>query len=248
MTLSETTPLTTAPASTSISIEAVDMAVKSGRTRLKILKNINLAIPKGTIQFLMGPSGSGKTTLLSIVGGLLTPTTGKVSLLGEDITKLSSAQLTRFRLHHIGFIFQDFNLFSALTAVENVEVALNLHGVYGRQARQESLSLLEQVGLRKKAKLKPHQLSGGQQQRIAIARALAGKPQLIMADEPTATLDSHNGRLVMDILCRLARNQGCTVLMVTHDSRVLNIADRIAYIEDGVIVDTNADAHTNAFH
>jgi putative ABC transport system ATP-binding protein len=248
MKLSETTPLTATPPATSIAIEAVDMVVKSGRTRLKILKNISLAIPRGTIQFLMGPSGSGKTTLLSIVGGLLTPTAGKISLLGEDITKLSSTQLTKFRLHHIGFIFQDFNLFSALTAVENVEVALNLHGIYGRQARQESLSLLEQVGLQKKAKLKPQQLSGGQQQRIAIARALAGKPQLIMADEPTATLDSHNGRMVMDILCRLARHQDCTVLMVTHDSRVLDIADRIAYIEDGAIVDTPPIVNSKSSH
>lgn len=246
MTLSETNPLTSATASTSISIEAVNMVVKSGRTRTKILQNINLAIPKGTIQFLMGPSGSGKTTLLSIVGGLLTPTTGKVALLEEDITKLSPTQLTKFRLHHIGFIFQEFNLFSALTAAENVEVALNLHGIYGRQARQQSLSLLERVGLRKKAGLKPQQLSGGQQQRVAIARALAGKPQLVMADEPTATLDSHNGRLVMDILCRLSRDQGCTVLMVTHDSRVLNVADRIAYIEDGAIVDANADASAHS--
>lgn len=228
----------TPSAEMAIIVKGVSVTVRSGGEPLNVLKDINLSIPKGMIQFLMGPSGSGKTTLLSVVGGLLTPTTGKVYLLGEEINSLSSSQLARFRLHNIGFVFQDFNLFPELTAVKNVEVALNLLGISGKTARSQALQLLERVGLLNQAKLKPRQLSGGQQQRVAIARALAGQPQLIMADEPTATLDSHSGRNVMDILSTLAREQGCTVLMVTHDPRIVDIADRIAYLEDGEINET----------
>uniref|UniRef100_B8HSP6 ABC transporter related n=1 Tax=Cyanothece sp. (strain PCC 7425 / ATCC 29141) TaxID=395961 RepID=B8HSP6_CYAP4 len=228
----------TPTAEMAIMVQGVSVTVSSGGERLDVLKDINLSIPKGMIQFLMGPSGSGKTTLLSVVGGLLTPTAGKVYLLGEEINSFTSSQLARFRLHNIGFVFQDFNLFPELTAVKNVEVALNLLGISGKTARSQALQLLERVGLLDQAKLKPRQLSGGQQQRVAIARALAGQPQLIMADEPTATLDSHSGRNVMDILSTLAREQGCTVLMVTHDPRIVDIADRIAYLEDGEINET----------
>ncbi|HBE35506.1 MAG TPA: ABC transporter ATP-binding protein, partial [Cyanobacteria bacterium UBA11368] len=162
------------------------MTIKSGREIARILKGIDWSIQKGSVQLLMGPSGSGKTTLLSVLAGLLTPTAGNVYLLGQDITKMSRSQLAKFRLENIGFIFQDFNLFPALTAAENVEVALNLKGIKGKAAKVEAQRLLEQVGLKDKANLKPSSLSGGQQQRVAIARALAGNPQLIMADEPTA--------------------------------------------------------------
>ena len=219
----------------SIVVNGLVMTIKSGRESLCILKRIDWSIQKGNVQLLMGPSGSGKTTLLSVLAGLLTPTAGNVYLLGQDITKMSRAKLAEFRLQNIGFIFQDFNLFPALTAAENVELALNLKGIKGKAAKSEAKMLLEQVGLQDKANLKPSSLSGGQQQRVAIARALAGQPQLIMADEPTAALDSQNGHAVMTLLRQLAKERGCTVLMVTHDPRIVDLADSIAYMEDGML-------------
>jgi putative ABC transport system ATP-binding protein len=197
------------------------------------LKGIDLVVQQGDIQLLMGPSGSGKTTLLSILAGLLTPTEGSVALLGQEITGMSKSQLARFRLENIGFIFQEFNLFPALNAAENVETALNVRGIRGKHARNQALALLEQVGLGDKAKQLPRDLSGGQKQRVAIARALAGDPKLILADEPTASLDSHSGHAVIELLRKLAKEHGCTVFIVTHDPRIIDVADQIAYLEDG---------------
>jgi putative ABC transport system ATP-binding protein len=223
------------PQTAAIAIKGVEMALQSGRQVLQILQGIDWEIPGGNIQLLMGPSGSGKTTLLSILAGLLTPTQGKVYLLGEEITKLSRSKLARFRLQNIGFIFQDFNLFPALTAAENIEVVLNIKGIKGRVARHQAQALLEQVGLADKSKQKPRDLSGGQKQRVAIARALAGHPQLIMADEPTASLDSTSGHAVMELLRKLAKEEGATVLIVTHDPRILDVADRVAHLDEGVL-------------
>ncbi|WP_242020795.1 ABC transporter ATP-binding protein [Microcoleus sp. FACHB-1515] len=211
------------------------MVYQSGSQRYQALYDIDLEVNEGDVQLLMGPSGSGKTTLLSILGGILTPTGGSVRLLGQEITKLSKSQLARFRLNHIGFIFQEGNLFPALTAVENVEVALNLKGIRRQTARREAIALLEQVGLETKANSLPKDLSGGQKQRVAIARALAGNPQLILADEPTAALDSHSGHAVINLLRRLAKESQRTVLMVTHDPRIVDVADRVTYVEDGKI-------------
>ncbi|MBR8834264.1 MAG: ABC transporter ATP-binding protein [Stigonema ocellatum SAG 48.90 = DSM 106950] len=222
-------------ATKAILVKGVEMAFHSGRQSYQVLKGVNWEIPKGDIQLLMGPSGSGKTTLLSILAGLLTPTAGHVYLLGQEITTMSRPKLAHFRLQNIGFVFQGFNLFPALTASENIEVVLNIKGIGGRSARQQAQVLLEQVGLGDNANQKPSDLSGGQKQRVAIARALAGNPPLILADEPTAALDSHSGHIVTDLLRRLAKEQGCTVLIVTHDSRVIDVADRVAYIEDGVL-------------
>ncbi|MBW4679849.1 MAG: ABC transporter ATP-binding protein [Microcoleus vaginatus WJT46-NPBG5] len=219
----------------------VEMVFQSGRQQFKALKGINLDIQRGDVQLLMGPSGSGKTTLLSILAGLLTPSAGRVYLLGEEITSMSRAELAHFRLHNIGFIFQGFNLFPALTAAENVEVALKVKGVGGRNRKNQAQILLEQVGLGDKAKLLPRELSGGQKQRVAIARALAGSPQLIMADEPTAALDSQNGHAVIELLSQLAKEGGCTVLMVTHDPRIMDIADRVLYVEDGILKGSRAE-------
>ncbi|MBW4649581.1 MAG: ABC transporter ATP-binding protein [Kastovskya adunca ATA6-11-RM4] len=220
------------------------MAFQSGHQSIQVLKNINLEIQRGDIEILMGPSGSGKTTLLSILAGLLTPDQGKVYLLGEEITKMSRNQLAQFRRENIGFIFQNFNLFPALTAAENVEVVLNLKGFRGEKAKQQSQILLEQVGLFLQAHQKPSDLSGGQKQRVAIARALAGHPRIIMADEPTAALDSQSGHKVIELLRRLAKEEGCTVLMVTHDPRILDVADRVTYLEDGILKETeNQDIH-----
>ena len=221
--------------SKAIVAKGVEMEFKSQKRCFQILKGIDLAIPKGNIQLLIGPSGSGKTTLLSILAGLMTPTRGKVSLLGEDITNMSRQKLTKFRQQNIGFIFQNFNLFPALTASENVEVALNIQGINRKTAKYQAQVLLEQVGLENQSEQKPSDLSGGQKQRVAIARALAGSPQLIMADEPTAALDSKSGHSVIQLLRSLAKEQGCTVLMVTHDPRIIDVADSVTYLEDGVL-------------
>jgi len=225
-------PLT---ASKAIIARGVKMTFQSGAESFQALKGIDLEVLSGDIELLMGPSGSGKTTLLSILSGILTPTSGSVELLGEKITGLSRTKLTKFRLNNIGFIFQDFNLFPALSAIENIETVLNLKGIRRREAKRQAQQLLEQVGLDDKAKSLPRQLSGGQKQRVAIARALAGNPKLIMADEPTASLDSQGGHAVIELLRKLAKEEGCTVLMVTHDPRILDVADQVLYLEDGLI-------------
>ncbi len=218
-----------------IATKDLNMVLSSGQQKLHVLKEINWEIASGDIQLLMGPSGSGKTTLLTILAGLLTPTSGNVYLLSEDITKMSKAKQAKFRRQHIGFIFQDFNLFPALTAVENVETALQVKGIGGRKAREQAHNLLAQVGLADKVMQLPRELSGGEKQRVAIARALVGNPQLIMADEPTAALDSQSGHAVMELLRKLAKEGGCTVLIVTHDPRIIDVADRVTYLEDGVL-------------
>ncbi len=220
-------------ADVAIAANDIEMVYRSGSQKVRVLKGIDLNIQAGDIQLLMGPSGSGKTTLLSILGGILKPTHGRVTLLDQDITRLSASKLSQFRLKNIGFIFQGFNLFDALTAAENIEVALKMKGMRPRAARREAKSLLEQVGLGDRANHLPRDLSGGQKQRVAIARCLAGDPKLIMADEPTAALDSHSGHMVIELLRQLAKEGGRTVLMVTHDPRVQKVADRVTYLEDG---------------
>ncbi|NJO41000.1 MAG: ABC transporter ATP-binding protein [Cyanobacteria bacterium CRU_2_1] len=221
----------------------VEMIYQSGSQRFHALKHINLEVNKGDIHLLMGPSGSGKTTLLSILGGILTPTDGGICLLGQDITRMSQSQLSKFRLKNIGFIFQEFNLFPALTALENVALALDVKGIKGRAAKREAMGLLEQVGLANKAKSLPRDLSGGQKQRVAIARALSGNPQIIMADEPTAALDSQSGHAVITLLRQLAKEENRTVVMVTHDPRIIDVADRVTYLEDGILQNNPTAIH-----
>ncbi len=218
-----------------ISATNIEMAYRSGSESYLALRGVDLTVKSGDIQLLMGPSGSGKTTLLSILAGILTPTAGSVKLLGQDITQMSKADLSQFRLENIGFIFQGFNLFPALSALENVEIALNLKGIRGRAARTQGLDLLEQVGLLDRSKNLPRDLSGGQKQRVAVARALAGNPALIMADEPTASLDSKNGQAVISLMADLAKRHDRTVLIVTHDPRIMGVADYIAELEDGIL-------------
>jgi len=219
----------------SIAAQGLEMIYYHGQQVVPVLKGIDWSIPRGNIELLMGPSGSGKTTLLSILAGLLAPSKGRVYLLDREITSLSKSQLTRFRRQHIGFIFQQFNLFPALTAAENIELVLAIKGIQGHAARQQARMLLERVGLGLHANQKPRDLSGGQKQRVAIARALAGDPELILADEPTAALDSHSGRAVIDLLRWLAKERGCTVLIVTHDPRIVDVADRIVHLEDCIL-------------
>ena len=199
------------------------------------LRSIDLDVHAGEVLMLIGPSGSGKTTLLSVMGCILTASSGSVRVAGTEVVGLSEKQLPPLRLAHIGFVFQGFNLFPTLTAGENVELMLDLKGIPVVNARKRAHELMEQVGLGQKYNAFPADLSGGQKQRIAIARALAGDPEIILADEPTAALDSHTGRTVMEMISDLAHRRGRAVVIVTHDSRVLGFADRIVKIEDGVI-------------
>jgi putative ABC transport system ATP-binding protein len=216
--------------------EGVEMVYHSGSQDYHVLRGVDLSIQQGDIHLLMGPSGSGKTTLLSILAGILTPTAGSVKLLGQEITQMSREQLAHFRLQNIGFIFQGFNLFPALTASENVEVALKVKGVRGSSNRRRlAHELLSQVKLNDRINHLPRDLSGGQKQRVAIARALAGDPQIIMADEPTAALDSHSGHAVIEMLRQLAKEGDRTVLIVTHDPRLIDVADRVSSLEDGIL-------------
>ncbi|MGB3694605.1 MAG: ABC transporter ATP-binding protein [Spirulinaceae cyanobacterium] len=216
-----------------VAAKKLDMVFYSGIEHFQALRRVNFEVEKGDLQLLMGPSGSGKTTLLSILAGLLTPTSGQVHLLNSEITKMSQKELARFRRDNIGFIFQGFNLFPALSAAENVELAYEMKGLGKKEAKEQSQILLTQVGLADKANLRPKDLSGGQKQRVAIARALVGNPPLIMADEPTASLDSHSGHTVVELLRSLAKEGGSTVIIVTHDSRIMDVADSILYLEDG---------------
>jgi putative ABC transport system ATP-binding protein len=218
-----------------IAARDLHMTYRSGAARAHALRGVSLDIRPGEFLLLMGPSGSGKTTLLSILGGILTPTSGSVLALGIALTSLRRGALARFRLQNVGFVFQGFNLFAALSAAENIQLALALKGATTSEARSAALTLLDEVGLRDKAENRPHDLSAGEQQRVAIGRALAGSPLLIMADEPTASLDSDNGRVVTELLRSLAKSRGCAVLTVTHDPRIVDVADRIIHLEDGML-------------
>jgi putative ABC transport system ATP-binding protein len=222
-----------------ISVEQLSKIYGQGASAVRALDGVNFQVDGGEVVLLMGPSGSGKTTLLSVMGCILRPSSGRVRIHGKEVTGLSERKIPSIRLKHIGFIFQGFNLFPTLTAGENVEISLDLHGIRGRQARRRAAELLEQVGLADKYKAYPADLSGGQKQRVAIARALAGEPEIILADEPTAALDSTSGRLVMTMLRDLAHQRGRAVVIVTHDNRVLEYGDRIAHIEDGKISETD---------
>jgi len=221
--------------SSAISVRQLTKTYEEGPAGTLALRGIDLDVSAGELLMLMGPSGSGKTTLLSIMGCILTATSGSVQVAGKEIVGLREKDLPAIRLEHIGFVFQGFNLFPTLTAGENVELMLDLKGISGAKAKKRALELLEQVGLGGKYGSFPADMSGGQKQRVAIARALAGEPAIILADEPTAALDSHTGRTVMEMMSELAHTRGRAVVIVTHDSRVVSFADRIVRIEDGMI-------------
>lgn len=220
-----------------ISVNGVTKIYGSGAASIQVLDGVNFSARAGEVVFLMGPSGSGKTTLLSIMGCILRATSGSVKIQGREVANLKERELPGVRLNHIGFIFQGFNLFPALTVRENVEISLDLKGVRGRTASHQAMELLERVGLAGKANELPANLSGGQKQRVAIARALAGAPEIILADEPTAALDGVSGRAVLELLRELAHERGRAVVIVTHDNRALAYADRIVHIEDGRIAE-----------
>jgi len=218
-----------------ISVRELTKQYAEGAAGTLALRGIDLDVHAGELLMLMGPSGSGKTTLLSIMGCILTATSGSVRIAGREVMGLREKELPSIRLEHIGFVFQGFNLFPTLTAGENVELMLDLKGVPAVKAKKRAAELLEQVGLGGKYGSFPSDLSGGQKQRVAIARALAGDPRIILADEPTAALDSHTGQTVMEMMSELAHQRGRAVVIVTHDSRVVKFADRIVRIEDGAV-------------
>jgi putative ABC transport system ATP-binding protein len=225
-----------------ISVRGVTKEFVEGANRVPVLHGVDFDVEQGEVVLLMGPSGSGKTTLLSIMGCILRATSGSVKIAGREVANLNERELPGVRLQNIGFIFQGFNLFPTLTVGENVELALDLKGMRGAKAKDEARRLLEQVGLANKYDVFPSDLSGGQKQRVAIARALSGSPGVILADEPTAALDSHAGRNVMEMMRELAQKHGRGVVVVTHDSRVLEFGDRIVHMEDGRIVELAAEA------
>lgn len=208
----------------------------TGAGEVKVLKGIEIQLRAGELTLLMGPSGSGKTTLLSILGCILTPTSGALEIAGQSTEGLGPEGLADLRRRHVGFVFQSYNLFPTLTATQNLLLALDLRGIRGAEAERFATQALAEVGLTHRANAYPGQLSGGEKQRVAIARALAGSPSVILADEPTAALDSENGKGVMALLAEVAQDTSRAVLAVTHDHRTLAYADRIIRIEDGRIV------------
>lgn len=221
-----------------IAASGISHTFGSGPTAFTALRSVGLEVFPGEVLLLMGPSGSGKTTLVHILGCLLRPTEGAVVLNGNAIASLSDDALGALRLRNFGFVFQAYNLFPMLTATENVMVALDLMSVGARDARIRARELLALVGLQNRLDAYPKELSSGQKQRVAIARALAGDPEILMADEPTAALDAENGLKAMELFCMLAHHQRRAVVIVTHDSRIVHLADRIVHIEDGRIVPT----------
>jgi putative ABC transport system ATP-binding protein len=207
-----------------------------GDTQIQALRGINLQMGLGELTMLVGPSGSGKTTLLSVITGLLDATAGDLVVLGQRPTQLSSEELIRFRRKNLGFVFQQYNLIPALTAAENVAVPLLAGGVRRQQAVARGRELLATLGLAHRSQAVPSQLSGGEQQRVALARALVHEPKLIVCDEPTSALDGRTGLAVMELLSAAAVRPDRAVIIVTHDARIFNFADRIAHMEDGRIV------------
>jgi putative ABC transport system ATP-binding protein len=219
-------------------IEATEIVktLGEGAGRVEALKSITLSLAGGELTLLMGPSGSGKTTLLSVLGCMLSPTSGTVQIRGRSTSGLDSEALAELRRDNVGFVFQSYHLFPTLTAAENVRLALDVRGERAPLARAKAEKALETVGLSHKAKAFPRELSGGEQQRVAIARAIVGDASVILADEPTAALDSENGQAVMTVLAEIAKDSARALFIVTHDPRIMPFADRILRIEDGRIV------------
>jgi putative ABC transport system ATP-binding protein len=218
-----------------VKIENVARVYQVGKVETQALRGVNLTIANGEFTALVGPSGSGKTTLLQMIGCLDQPTSGRVVINGRDVTTLNRDQRADMRRGTIGFIFQFFALIPTLTAYENVEMPLLLNGHSPKERQARVMELLKAVDLTDRANNRPDQLSGGQQQRVAVARALAPKPALVLADEPTANLDTENGRQVMDIMKKLNKDTGVTFVFATHDPRVIKYADRVVTLQDGLI-------------
>jgi len=219
-------------------MQAIDVAKTLGRGagRVQALKGVSLSLAGGELAMLMGPSGSGKTTLLSILGCILSPTSGTVRVCGQPTAGMKPEDIAKLRRENVGFIFQSYHLFPTLNAVDNVRIALDVRGEISQTAVAKAKEALATVGLSHKVKSFPLSLSGGEQQRVAIARAIVGNPSAILADEPTSALDSENGQAIMKVLAQIAKQQARGVLVVSHDPRIVPFADRIIRIEDGRIV------------
>jgi putative ABC transport system ATP-binding protein len=227
----------------SVAIECLGItkSFKVGDTAVEVLHDVNVSVNSGELTYLVGESGSGKTTLISIIAGILYPTRGNVHVFESDIYRLSDSDLVRFRLSNIGFIFQQYNLLPTLTAAENAAIPLIAAGMKRSEAVEHAMVLLEKLNIANQADKYPRAMSGGQQQRVAIARALVHSPRLVVCDEPTAALDAKSGRRVMDLLREVALADDRAVIIVTHDNRIFDMADRILAMEDGRITsDGNA--------
>jgi putative ABC transport system ATP-binding protein len=230
-----------APAAT-LCARGISKAYTSGLVRTSVLEDFSLTVHSGDLTLISGPSGCGKSTLLMILSGLQGVDAGQVQALGHDLGQLDRSALERFRLRHTGFVFQDFALFPALNACEQVELPLHYLGLSRSQAQERAHRALDEVGLASHRRRRPAELSGGEKQRVAIARAIAKKPRLLFADEPTSALDAANGQAVIDILHGVARKHGTTVLCVSHDARLIRHADRVVYIEDGRVLQDSRPA------
>jgi putative ABC transport system ATP-binding protein len=223
-----------------LEMESVSKTYGKGHTEVKAVDQASMKIEPGEIVLIMGPSGSGKTTLLSIAGLLLKPTEGRLLINGEAINGKSQRQMADLRLHTLGFIFQAYNLLSALNARENVEIVMNMAGKRGKATSKHAAEILDKLGLGSRKHHLPADLSGGEKQRVAIARALANDPQLILADEPTGNLDSKTGEEVMELFCHgMGREQGRSMIIVTHNPEFERIADRVLWLEDGHLTNGN---------
>ena len=218
-----------------VKVENVSRVYKIGKIETQALRGVDLCIENGEFTALIGPSGSGKTTLLQMIGCLDQPTTGHVLINNKDVTRLNRNQRADMRRGTIGFIFQFFALIPTLSAYENVEMPLLLNGHSPKERKERVMELLKAVDLVDRANNRPDQMSGGQQQRVAVARALASNPTLVLADEPTANLDTENGKQVMDVMKRLNKETGVTFIFATHDPRVIGYADRVVTLQDGLI-------------
>jgi ABC-type lipoprotein export system ATPase subunit len=220
-----------------IEVKGVNKYYNRGlQSEVHVLKDINICFNAGSFISIMGPSGSGKTTLLDIIGSLAKPTSGKVFIGGIDTSMLSDNELAKIRRETIGFIFQQYNLVQSFTALENVELALRIGGSSRGDSKKRALRLLETVGLGHRTNNRPSQMSGGEQQRVAIARALANKPKIILGDEPTGNLDTKTGNKILDLLKKLNKEEGYTIITVTHDPEVSKITDKVVRLRDGAVV------------
>ena len=229
--------MTTEPAA--VSVRRLTKTFGDGDLAVRAVRGVDLDIAAGEVILIMGPSGSGKTTLLLMLGAMLRPTSGAVVVDGVDLATAPERRLPGLRARHLGFIFQDFNLLSALSARENVELACNIAGTNGHPAHDRATDLLGRVGLADRLDFRPDQLSGGEKQRVAIARALANDPTVLLADEPTANLDAGRGREIARLLRRLAEEDERSVVMVSHDDRLREVADRVLWLEDGAFSELN---------
>jgi putative ABC transport system ATP-binding protein len=216
-----------------LQVESLAKDFGSGRTLIHAVRDVSFTTEQGEVTLIMGPSGSGKTTLLSMIGGILRPTSGRITIGGVDVTSLDRRELPRVRRELVGFVFQTFNLLESLSALENVEIALNIAGVKGKAARARGRALLVEAGLEGRLHFGAQSLSAGERQRVALARALANEPKLLLADEPTANLDGEAGRDVMELLRTLTETKGHAAVVVSHDPRLHEVADRVLRLADG---------------